>query len=74
MDAPAKPAIGRRDDAFAADQLAKRTIRSATSSGCSTTLVAWLTTPGRINFPSGSFTSCHTRHSCSWRTLPASNE
>jgi len=53
---------------------AKRTIRSATNSGCSTTLVAWLTTPGRISLSSGSLTCCHTFHSCSWRTLPASNE
>ena len=35
---------------------ANRTIRSATRSGCSTTLVAWLTTPGMISFPAGSFT------------------
>ena len=41
--------------------LAKRTMRSATSSGCSTTLVAWLTTPGMMILPSGSFTSCQTR-------------
>ena len=38
------------------------------------TLVEWLTTPGRITLPSGSFTSRQTCHSCSWRTLAASNE
>ena len=32
-------------------------MRSATSSGCSTTLVAWLTTPGTIFLPSGSLMS-----------------
>src|SRR5690606_13408333 len=53
---------------------ANRSMRSATSSGCSTTLVAWETTPGRMSLPSGSSTSCHTFHSCSWRTLPASKE
>src|SRR5262249_25139553 len=53
---------------------AKRRMRSATSSGCSTTLVAWLTTPGKISLPSGSLMFSQTRHSCSWRTLPASNE
>ena len=46
-------------------RLAKRRIRSATSSGCSTTLVAWLTTPGSISLSSGSLTSCQTFHSCS---------
>ena len=35
----------------------KRRMRSATRSGCSTTLVAWLTTPGRISLSSGSLTS-----------------
>ena len=34
---------------------AKRTMRSATRCGCSTTLVAWLTTPGMSSLPSGSF-------------------
>ena len=42
------------------------------SSGCSTTLVPWLTTPGTRILPGGSFTSCHTFHSCSWRGLAAS--
>jgi len=41
-------------------------------SGCSTTLVAWLMTPGISTLPSGSFTSCQTFHSCSWRGLAPS--
>src|SRR4029453_15743233 len=44
---------------------ANRVRRSAMSSGCSTTFVPWLTTPGTRIFPGGSFTSCHTFHSCS---------
>src|SRR5699024_3717238 len=51
-----------------------RRIRWATSSGCSTTFVAWLTTPGTSTRSSGTSTSFHTVHSCSWRTLPASKE
>ena len=39
---------------------ANPTMRSATSSGCSTTLVECVTTPGRMTFPSGSFTSRQT--------------
>ena len=53
---------------------AKFLIRSATSSGCSTTLVEWLMTPGIRILPSGSFTSRQTCHSCSWRGLAASIE
>src|SRR4029450_1868769 len=55
-------------------RLAYRTRRSATSSGCSTRLVAWAMTPGIRILPSGSCTSCHTFHSCSWHTLAASIE
>jgi hypothetical protein len=44
---------------------ANRISRSATSSGCSTTFVLWLTTPGTRILPGGSATSVHTRHSCS---------
>jgi hypothetical protein len=47
--------------------LASRTIRSFTNSGCSTTLVAWLMTPGMSTEPFGSLTSFQTCHSCSWR-------
>ena len=36
-------------------KLVKRRMRSATSSGCSTTLVAWLTTPGMRILPCGKF-------------------
>src|SRR5215469_1334785 len=53
---------------------ASRTMRSATSSGCSTMLVAWLITPGIKTLPGFSFTLCHTRHSCACRGLAASNE
>src|SRR5882724_6176712 len=52
--------------------LASRTSRCATSSGCSTMLVAWLITPGMSFLPGGSFTSFHTAHSCSWRGLACS--
>ena len=47
--------------------------RSATSSGCSTTLVAWLIRPGIRTLSSGSSTSCQIRHSCSWRGLAISS-
>src|SRR4029453_7569056 len=53
---------------------AKRPIRSATSSGCSTRTVDWVIVPGISTAPSGSFTVSHTRHSCSCRGLAASNE
>ena len=33
--------------------LAKRTIRSAISSGCSTMLLAWVIMPGQITLPAG---------------------
>jgi hypothetical protein len=36
--------------------------------------VAYATTPGMRIFPAGSCTSCHTFHSCSWRTFAASME
>ena len=74
MHAPAEAAIGAGDHVFATDNVRITMSRSATSSGCSTTFVAWLTTPGIRIFPSGSFTSRHTFHSCSWRALPASTE
>ena len=53
-------------------RLASRTMRWATSSGCSTMLVAWLITPGTRMRPSGSLTLSHTVHSCSWRGLAIS--
>ena len=53
---------------------ARRTMRSATSSGCSTITEAWLMQPGSSTLPSGSFTVSHTFHSCSWRGLDISNE
>src|SRR5262245_2006732 len=53
--------------------LASRTMRCATSSGCSIKLVAWVTTPGTSVAPSGSVTFCHTVHACAWRTCAASN-
>src|SRR5699024_8438329 len=53
---------------------AKRSRRWATSSGCSTTLVAWETMPGTRTLSSGRARSCHTVHSCSWRTFAASKE
>ena len=51
---------------------ASRTSRWATSSGCSTTLVWCVTTPGISFLPSGSETSSQRRHSCSWRGLACS--
>ena len=53
---------------------AKFLMRHATSSGCSTTLVEWVTTPGMRIFPSGNFTSFHTIHSCSCLGLALSSE
>src|SRR5581483_3982385 len=52
--------------------LARRAMRSATSSGCSTTLVAWLITPGMRICPGASFTVFQTCHSCSCRGLAPS--
>ena len=52
--------------------LASRTSRCATSSGCSTMLVAWLMTPGMSTLPAGSLALCQTFHSCSWRGFAAS--
>jgi len=54
--------------------LAKRWMRSATSSGCSTSTEQCVMTPGRIALPAGSFTPSHSFHSCSWRGLAASKE
>lgn len=42
---------------------AKRSIRCATSSGCSTSTVVCEITPEISSIPSGSFTVCHTCHS-----------
>jgi len=53
---------------------ARRVPASATSSGCSTTLVSWLIMPGCSSRPSGSRTSSHARHSCSWRGFACSIE
>ena len=46
MNAPAKTAIGAGDDVLPADDIGVAESRSAITSGCSSTLVAWLTTPG----------------------------
>src|SRR5262249_11503953 len=43
------------------------TMRSATSSGCSTKFEVESITPGMMILPSGSFTSFHTFHSWPWR-------
>jgi hypothetical protein len=53
---------------------ARRSIRSATSSGCSTILVAWLIKPGSRDLPSGSVTVSQRPHSCSWRGSANSSE
>ena len=52
--------------------LAYLTIRSATSSGCSTRSVECEITPGMSIFPSGSFNSSQTWYSCSCLALAAS--
>src|SRR5215469_9337887 len=44
---------------------AKRVIRCATVSGCSTRLEAWVITPGISSLLSGNFAVSQTRHSCS---------
>ena len=49
-------------------------IRSATSSGCSTTTEECVIRPGISTLSSGSATSPQSRHSWSWRGLPASKE
>ena len=53
---------------------ANRTIRSATSRGCSTRRRVMRHDARDQIFPAGSFTFSHTRHSCSCRTLAASIE
>src|SRR5215470_11601968 len=53
---------------------ANRTMRWATSSGCSTSTVDWVMVPGISTASAGSFTVSHTRHSCSCRGFAASNE
>ena len=62
-------AVGARHDVSRPSKLANRWMRSDTSSGCSTTLVAWLMTPGIRMRPAGSLTSFQTCHSCSCRGL-----
>src|SRR5215468_5806127 len=54
--------------------LAKRQMRCATNSGCSTSTVELEMTPGMSTAPAGNFTFSHTCHSCSWRGFAASNE
>jgi tRNA synthetases class II (D, K and N) len=49
--------------------LAKFLMRHATNSGCSTTLVEWVTMPGMRSLPSGSFTSFHKEHYAWYRDL-----
>src|SRR5262249_10692016 len=53
---------------------AYRTIRCATSSGCSMKFVVESRTPGIKILSSGSFISRNTAHSCSWRGLAPSSE
>src|SRR5205085_11314165 len=53
---------------------AKRPMRSAISSGCSTMFEEWVMTPGMTDLPSGNLASAHSFHSCSWRGLAASKE
>ena len=75
MDAAAETAIGSGNHVLPPDDL--READDAVGNQprmLECTLVAWLTTPGMSSLPSGNFVSRHTRHSCSWRTLPASTE
>ena len=50
------------------------TMRSATSSGCSTKFEVESITPGTMILPSGSLTSCQTFHSWPWRGLAPGND
>src|SRR5262249_35850882 len=50
------------------------TMRSATSSGCSTKFEVESITPGMMILPSGSFTSFQTFHSWPWRGLAPGND
>ena len=63
-----------RDDALASHTPATRSMRSATSSGCSTSMLDWVMTPGISVVPSGSFRSSPHAYSCSWRGFAASKE
>ena len=74
MDAAAEAAIGRCNNPLSANKIRKTDDPLRDEFGVFDTLVAWLTTPGRISLSSGNLTSCQTFHSCSCLTLPASNE
>src|SRR6266849_5634087 len=49
-------------------------MRSAIHSGCSTMLLACVTTPGMSSLPAGSFVVSQTWYSCSWRGLAAAGD
>ena len=70
-----KAAVGAGDHALAADHVGEAArCRCATSSGCSTSTVDCVITPGISTLSSGILARFHSSHSCSWRGLAASNE
>jgi len=74
MNAPIEDALSESAIGAADNALARRTNRSATSFGCSTTLVVWAMTPGMSTRSGGNLAFSQTRHSCSWRGLAISSE
>ncbi len=74
---PAKVAKPQSEPAITRSRptsLAYFTMRSATNSGCSTSTVEWLITPGISTLSFGSLAFPQIFHSCSWRGFAASNE
>jgi hypothetical protein len=69
VDAAAEAAVRRGDDAVGADDVGEPADALRDELGCSTTFVAWLTTPGTSTRSSGTAASAHAPNSCSWRTL-----
>ena len=66
---PAEAAVGAGEDVLAADRAGEAHDALGDQLRVLDQLVEWLTTPGRSILPSGSLTSFHSFHSCSWRDV-----
>ena len=74
VDAAAQAAVGRGDDPLAPDQLGEAADTLGDQLGVLDDVGGVADDTGQDELVVGQLTSCHTRHSCSCRTLPASNE